>query len=806
MCTVRNVLRIRAALSALLFVLPGLARAAYVETHLAIPVLPGSSYCTPVPRVGGLDVHGRVSGTAVCYICQGSGCSGFNSAVLWDGGQATTVVDFPNQGTEATSLASPADDPTTFFVAGALSLAPGNTSPFLTSDDGTAVLPLPPGTSEGAAFAVNAAGVAVGAVRVDGYARPTQWRAGGIDAIPLLGFAANGLGIDDAGQVLVQDIDEPLEQCEGLRLWSASENHVLVPMQCGFDADAAFISPGGVIVATVDDRPVRIFHDGTVDLGALPAGWTPIGLTDVNDYGIAVGTAYAPVTSPVGAFVARSVAYLGGQAIDASDFLPAQFANGRLEAINARGQLVVAQGAGSPEGAFLLTPICGDGPDLGQLCDDGDADDRDGCKNDCTPNVCGDGTVRDGIESCDDGNQVAADGCEPGCTLTPESVNAVVSPGGALGTNAGDGGVASPSNPIATTVTSPTGGSVSISETGDIGAPPAGYALLGSVIDVTAPPSSAGDPLRIEFRLDASIVPAGTTAATLAVFRNGVAVTDCPMGLGGGADPSPCVGLRETLADGDAHLVVLTTHASQWAVGVPTTCGNGVLDPDEQCDDGNRAPGDCCGSDCAFEPLGTTCRPVHASCDVAETCTGLSGVCPADAAMPDGDQDERCDGIDPCTNGSTLVGGKLTLSKLGAPLGDEVVSVKGQAPPPSTLDPVRRGVRLHLTDAAGATLVDVDVPAGAYDTETKRGWKAAPAGTKWSYKGRAPGITKVSLKIVRGTLAVRLGGKGLSVTPPGTLPVTAAIVLTPPRGSGAACTESSFVSCKAAGSKVSCKS
>src|SRR5947199_98064 len=63
-------------------------------------------------------------------------------------------------------------------------------------------------------------------------------------------------------------------------------------------------------------------------------------------------------------------------------------------------------------------------------------------------------------------------------------------------------------------------------------------------------------------------------------------------------------------------------------------CGDGVLDPGEQCDDGNVQDGDCCSSTCRFEPATTLCRPAAGGCDVAEFCTGASGSCPADALQP----------------------------------------------------------------------------------------------------------------------------------------------------------------------------
>lgn len=85
------------------------------------------------------------------------------------------------------------------------------------------------------------------------------------------------------------------------------------------------------------------------------------------------------------------------------------------------------------------------------------------------------------------------------------------------------------------------------------------------------------------------------------------------------------------------------------------TCGDGVLDPEEECDDGNTAPGDCCSAFCTIEPGGTVCRAGADVCDVAESCDGATPVCPADAVRVFGtscrveagvcDLPEFCDGV-----------------------------------------------------------------------------------------------------------------------------------------------------------------
>jgi cysteine-rich repeat protein len=59
---------------------------------------------------------------------------------------------------------------------------------------------------------------------------------------------------------------------------------------------------------------------------------------------------------------------------------------------------------------------CGNGQvEAGEACDDGDRDDGDGCRNDCSWARCGDGVVRANVEECDDGNGDDSDGCTSRC-------------------------------------------------------------------------------------------------------------------------------------------------------------------------------------------------------------------------------------------------------------------------------------------------------------------------------------------------------------------------------------------------------
>lgn len=63
-------------------------------------------------------------------------------------------------------------------------------------------------------------------------------------------------------------------------------------------------------------------------------------------------------------------------------------------------------------------PVCGDGQVEGlEVCDDGNTDDCDGCRSDCSAveTGCGDGFLC-GAEVCDDGNTADCDGCRADCS------------------------------------------------------------------------------------------------------------------------------------------------------------------------------------------------------------------------------------------------------------------------------------------------------------------------------------------------------------------------------------------------------
>ena len=141
--------------------------------------------------------------------------------------------------------------------------------------------------------------------------------------------------------------------------------------------------------------------------------------------------------------------------------------------------------------------------------------------------------------------------------------------GGTLSTDREADG-ATPASPVETAVTTPLPGAVTILAQSAPSTSTA-FTFLGQQVFINAPMATAAFPLRLVFRLEATLP--GANAATLQVFRNGVQIAAC---TGAGATPDPCVSSRTTLPDGDVELVVLTSAASTWTFGTPIVKRGGL--------------------------------------------------------------------------------------------------------------------------------------------------------------------------------------------------------------------------------------
>ncbi|MEX2323740.1 MAG: putative Ig domain-containing protein [Acidimicrobiia bacterium] len=135
-------------------------------------------------------------------------------------------------------------------------------------------------------------------------------------------------------------------------------------------------------------------------------------------------------------------------------------------------------------------------------------------------------------------------------------------PGETVSTDhSGDG--ATPDVPLEVSVTTPTGGAVSVSNE-PVMRDPESFTLVGTRLIITAPDATVVNPLVLVFLVDSSVVPEGFGAETVAVFRDGVLARDC-WGPGAAA-PDPCVSSRGTSGD-DLEITVFSTRASTWEIG-----------------------------------------------------------------------------------------------------------------------------------------------------------------------------------------------------------------------------------------------
>jgi len=217
-------------------------------------------------------------------------------------------------------------------------------------------------------------------------------------------------------------------------------------------------------------------------------------------------------------------------------------------------------------------------------------------------------------------------------------------------------------------------------------------------------------------------------------------------------------------------------------------CGDSAIGDGETCDEGaqNGAEGSCCSATCTLVTAGTECRAAADACEAAATCDGASPVCPANTELPDGDGDGACDAIDACTTldpgqvFSTKPKSRVVLAKINAETvpGNDTFALGTQfALPPgrsfADLDPLDEGVRVLLLADDGTSRLDVTVPAGAYSTATKAGWKLSGNGKAWRFvdKSASPagGIAQVVLNdrnTVRTPRVVKVTVKGRKSTYP----------------------------------------
>ena len=142
-----------------------------------------------------------------------------------------------------------------------------------------------------------------------------------------------------------------------------------------------------------------------------------------------------------------------------------------------------------------------------------------------------------------------------------QTKQATVPAGGTLSTDPGTG--PTPSDPVTTTVVSPTGGDVSITEGPIDQVAPTGFIFLTQQIDITAPAATAAAPIELTLKLDGSRLRPGQSPYSVHITRNGLVVDVCASNSGM-ANPDPCESHREMTSTNGLSITILTSHASAW--------------------------------------------------------------------------------------------------------------------------------------------------------------------------------------------------------------------------------------------------
>jgi cysteine-rich repeat protein len=236
------------------------------------------------------------------------------------------------------------------------------------------------------------------------------------------------------------------------------------------------------------------------------------------------------------------------------------------------------------------------------------------------------------------------------------------------------------------------------------------------------------------------------------------------------------------LSDAD-NLVADDTNGAQDIFARDRTCGNGMPDTGEACDDGNNVDSDGCDANCTVTGCGNARVTAGEACDDGAG-NGADACCSAGCTLVDADGDGVCDANDVCT-GPAVAGGKVAVSGLVRNEPDDRLKFGGRLAVPvpfsPPLDPPTNGVRALVTDAAGRTVVDLLIPGGA-------GWETSTGGNAWRY---ANGATMVNLVTQGGTVRFGVRARG-ALFPPnvGTPPLVGTIFLHPPDDSAGQCGQS----------------
>jgi cysteine-rich repeat protein len=291
-------------------------------------------------------------------------------------------------------------------------------------------------------------------------------------------------------------------------------------------------------------------------------------------------------------------------------------------------------------------PRCGDGVvDPGEACDDGNTVDTDACTNMCQYARCGDGIVEAGVEECDDGNQINSDSCLDNCKRA-RCGDGYVGPGEQCD-NGATGATATCDATCKIPVSTPVCGNATVDpgEQCDLGA--------GMNTPTSACPNCknavCGDGLveaGVEQCDDGNMVDTDgcTNACQNAVCGDGVVGPGehCDLGAGNNTPTSACPSCQ-TASCGDG-LVQAGVEQCDLGAGMNTTtgacpscknavCGDGFVEAGvEQCDNGAASANATCDATCKVPAGSPVCG--NGTVDPGEECDLGAGKNTTTSACP----------------------------------------------------------------------------------------------------------------------------------------------------------------------------
>lgn len=257
-------------------------------------------------------------------------------------------------------------------------------------------------------------------------------------------------------------------------------------------------------------------------------------------------------------------------------------------------------------------------------------------------------------------------------------------------------------------------------------------------------------------------------------------------------DPSFVAGSGETDVDGAARINGPRVDAG---ADEATTCGNGVTEAPEECDDGDLTSGDGCDANCTVTACGNAIVTAGEQCDDGDTTAGdcCDATCQFEAPGSACDDGDACTHADQCAAG--VCAGSSTPASGCRGAGSGAFALRNGAP--DTKDAVTwkwaKGDATGVADFGSPTSGATGYALCVYDATGLRMTVRAPGGgacagkpcwktlgsTGFKYADRAltpDGLLSMKLKAgATGKASITLKGKGASLPMPAlpaTLPVT----------------------------------